>query len=409
MSWKCSVLVPTLAAAACALVATTSPAGTASGGAADNEALAKKLVNDCAGIREGDFVHVEGGTRDIELLENIAANVRKLGAFPLLTISSDRLTRRMYDDVPARYDGQAPEPWLKLAEEIDAVISVEWSETPGLLAHVSPERQNARAKANQPVGDIMLRRGVRSVSLGNDMYPTAARAEMWGVPQETLASVFWAGVNTDYRQLEATGKAISDLFAAGREVRITNANGTDFKVRIEGRKVFCSDGVISEADRAKGGPACQVWLPAGEVYLTAVPGTAEGTIIADRQFYQGKPIEGLTLTYKAGKLTSMTAKSGIEALKTRYDAAPAGKDEFAYLDVGINPAVKIPPGSRMVAWMPAGMVTVGTGGNEWAGGDNHCPYGLSTFVPGSTLTIDGKTLVDKGKLITPTAPASMGF
>jgi hypothetical protein len=147
-----------------------------------------------------------------------------------------------------------------------------------------------------------------------------------------------------------------------------------------------------------GGAACRVYLPAGEVMLAPVPGTAEGKVVVDRQFFQGSEIQGLTLTFKAGKLTSMTAKSGLEPLKALYDAAGPGKDEFAFIDIGINPNVRLVRGSRMVGYMPAGMVTVGIGNNTWAGGENNVGYNMSNFLPGSTLEVDGKLLVEKGVL-----------
>jgi len=46
----------------------------------DSEALARKLVNNCTGIKEGDLVVVLGGVRDFTLLEDICVNVRKQGA-----------------------------------------------------------------------------------------------------------------------------------------------------------------------------------------------------------------------------------------------------------------------------------------------------------------------------------------
>jgi len=44
------------------------------------------------------------------------------------------------------------------------------------------------------------------------------------------------------------------------------------------------------------------------------------------------------------------------------------------------------------------MVTVGTGNNAWAGGDNKVPYGMTNYLPGSTVTLDGKTVVENGVL-----------
>ncbi len=72
----------------------------------DYDAIAKKLVHEAAGVREGDKVLITGGVRDLERLEDLAVHVRMLGAFPLISIGSDRMTRRMYDDVPAKYDAQ---------------------------------------------------------------------------------------------------------------------------------------------------------------------------------------------------------------------------------------------------------------------------------------------------------------
>ncbi len=368
------------------------------GTSVDYEDLAQKLVTQSANIQEGDLVRISGGVRNLELLENIAVQVRKLAAFPLVTLSSERMDRRYYDEVPAKYDSQTPEFDVKLATMITAWISVDFGETPDLLADVPAERRAAVAKTFQPVDDLLIARSVRQVNLGNALYPTTARAKLFGVSQGELAKVFWDGVNVDYSELKNIGEAVQTKLANGKELHITNSNGTNLKVRIEARPVFVSDGVISDADMQKGGAACQVWLPAGEVYLTPVPGTAKGKVVVDRQFYQGKEIRGLALTFEAGKLTSMKAKSGLEPLKARYAAAGRGRDVFAFIDLGISPNVQIIPDSRMVAWMTSGMITVGIGNNTWAGGENEANYFMANFLPGSTLKVDGKLLVENGAL-----------
>lgn len=169
-------------------------------------------------------------------------------------------------------------------------------------------------------------------------------------------------------------------------------------MRIEQKPVFVSDGVISEEDMSRGSGGYNVWLPAGEVYLAVVPGTAEGKVVLGSIFFEGKEIKGLTLTFSGGKVTGMTAKSGLKRLKSVYDAAGDGKDALSYLDVGINPNVRIPKKGKMVAWMASGMVTVGIGNNTWTGADNNTSFALPMFLTGATLSVDGHTVVDKGKL-----------
>jgi leucyl aminopeptidase (aminopeptidase T) len=364
----------------------------------DHEALAQRLVNQCASIHENDLVMISGGVRDVELLENLAVHVRKQGAFPMVTLHSDRMTRRMFTDVPPKYDSQTPEFAFKLASLITAQISVDYGESEGLLADLPPERLIASGKTFQPVSDLILKRNVRQVNLGNALYPTVERARQFGITQEQLSKIFWDGVNIDYTRLQTAGEKVKQFIAPGKQVQITNPNGTNLNLRIDDRPVFVSDGIISTADLQKGGPACQVWLPAGEVYLTPVPGTAEGKVVVDRYFFQGKEIQGLTLTFSAGKLVSMTARSGIEPLKTMYDASGPGKELFGAIDIGINPNVRLAPGSRVLCWMAEGMVTIGFGNNTWAGGDNTAAFGLYGFIPGSTLKVDGKILVENGSL-----------
>lgn len=364
----------------------------------DYKELAHRLVAQAAGVHAGDLVLINGGARDLELLEDIAVEVRHMGGQALIAIGSDRLDRMLYDSVPAKFDALPPTFPLRLAGFIDALIAVDYSENPGVLEGVPAVRIAARAKAGAPVDALLRKRHVRQVYMGNDLYPTAARAQQFGVSQDQLAEVFWKGVNVDYAALQATAERVRRILAAGRKLRITNPNGTDLTVAITGRPVYASDGAISSANLRRAGAPTAVWLPAGEVFLTPVAGTAQGTIVAERYFFQGNTIENLRLDFKAGRLVSMTAQSGLEPLKAAYDAAGRGRDIFGVVDVGINPNVSLIPGSRMVGWMPAGMVTVALGGNTWAGGSNDVSFGIDPFLPGSTLSVDGRVIVQDGAL-----------
>src|SRR5262245_47755228 len=65
----------------------------------DAEAVSNRLVTQVAGIKEGDVVFVSGGLRDFELLEDVVIDSRKTGAFPLLTIDSDRMAKKYFEEV----------------------------------------------------------------------------------------------------------------------------------------------------------------------------------------------------------------------------------------------------------------------------------------------------------------------
>jgi len=331
------------------------------------------------------------------VLEDLAVQVRKQGAFPLVALTSDRLARRLYDDVPAKFDTQTPEWDLKLAGLTDAEILMD-SADEAALAGVPVERLAAQTKTEQPVFETIRKRNVRLITLGNGLYPTPSRAKQFGISEAELADLFWNGVNVDYSQLHATGERLKKLLADGKEIRLTNPNGTDVKATIEKRPVMVSDGVISDEKRKEGGAACWTYLPAGEVYVSTAAGTAEGRVVVDRLFYKGKEIQGLVLGVKGGKVVSLETKAGADELQADFKAAAEGKDRFGVLDIGINPNVRPPAGGKVLTYMQAGMVSVSVGNDTWAGGDDNTPFGLGCFVPGSTLAVDGKVIVDNGEL-----------
>jgi leucyl aminopeptidase (aminopeptidase T) len=373
----------------------------------DTEVLARKMVVELAHIKEGENVVILGGVRDIQLLEDIAVQVRKLGAFPLIIHRSERLSRRMFHDVPEKWDSQLPEFNLKLGTIIDAFFEVDFTENPGYLADVPTERMGARWEANELEDQISRRRGVRNVSLGNEMYPTAARARLYRVTLPQLEKMFWEGVNIDYAALQARGAAFRKALEAGKELRITHPNGTDLRIRIEGRPVFVSDGVIDEEDVKRG--AAETFLPAGEVYLVPVKGTAEGTLVDDEMVMdipglhgEQNVIKGFKAAFKEGKIVSLEARSGLDTFKKVYwDVVGPGRDELSLVNLGINPKVKFIPGSRLEVYQAAGMVTVGIGNQQWAGSDNPARFGSRNYLPGSTVTLDGKVLIQSGELSAP--------
>jgi aminopeptidase len=362
---------------------------------------ANKLVTEVAGVKEKDLVVVRGDVRDISLVEELALAAMKRGGQVLQVVEREQFGPRYYTEVPEQYDAQTPAFDLKLAEMATVLIAVEGTEFPAQYNQVSPARIAARGKASRPVQDTLLKRSVRQVNLGNGLFPTAATAKRYGMTKAALEKLFWAGINVDYAKLSATGEAVKAALA-GKEMQVTDSNGTDLKLKIEARPVFVSDGVISADDVKKGGAAVQTWLPAGEVYLVPVAASATGKVVFDRVPFEDGEIKGLTMTFAAGKVTAVEAKpsKAWDRWKALYDAAPAGKENFAVVDLGINTAVTVPKGSKLLSYVPAGMVTVGIGDDTWAGGTNAVPFGMYGHLQAATVTVDGKTIVDKGTLKT---------
>jgi leucyl aminopeptidase (aminopeptidase T) len=363
----------------------------------DLRAIAHQLIASAL-LQEGQSVLITGSVRDAGLMEELAIEAQKSGAQPMLAISSDRLIRRSYDDVPAKYDGQERKLDLAVAKLFDAQIAIDFGETEGLLAGVPPERIAERAKAGAPVNEAFLKRDVHFVNLGNGLYPTATLAKRLGITQTRLATGFWKAVAVPPERIRAAGEQLRTAFASGGTVQLTHPNGTSLTFDVTGRTPTISAGALTQAQAEQGGAALLTWLPAGEFQIAAVPGSAEGKVVIEKSLWNGKEIRGLTLVYSQGKLTSMTAASGLAPLKAAYDAAGSGKDRFGAIDIGLNPEVAFPLATGAIVWPQAGAVTVILGNDVGSGGSNNSDFGFAAQLGGASITIGGKTVVEKGRL-----------
>lgn len=377
-----------------ALVAVSTVPTFAHAQAPDLQAVARNLVQ-AVTIKSGDKVLISGSVRDATLMEHLAVETMKAGGQPLMVLQSERLQRRSYDEVPESYDTLSRTLNVAMINTFDAQIFVDVGETEGLLAGVPEARRSARAKSFQAAGDAFFKSKLRSVNLGNDLYPTMTLSRRLGMSQDQLATALWVAAAVSPASLRATGEALRATFANGRQVTLTHPNGTNLTFTVDAARGFTSDGAVKDGQGGGGG---QTWIPAGEFIVPATAGSAEGRVVIDKILWDGKVVEGLTLTYSRGRLTSLTARSDIAGLRAFYDAAGGGKDQFGYIDIGLNPQSKFTVGSGQVVWTVPGSIVVGLGDNRAFGGTNASDFGLASQLGGATLKVDGKVVVENGQL-----------
>jgi len=381
-----------------AIAATTVVASTTTFAQSPNSRNVARNLVQSGMVRTGDKVLVSGSVRDAALLEDIAIEVMKLGAHPLIIIGSDRLTRRSFDEVPAKYDDVTSPIGRMLVDNFDVQIALDVGEAEGLLADVPVARLTARAKANEPVNQAFFKRGVRFVNLGNGLYPTASVARRLGVPQSAVSGVFWKAAGVPASTLRANAEALRRVVAAGKVVTVTAPNGTNLSFRVDNDRAIISDGALTPEKVKQGAAAAQTWLPAGEFIAPADNGSANGKVVFDRYVWNGQLLRGLTLTFKDGELQSMTAANDMSRLKAQYDAAGGAKSRFGYIDIGVNPETRLPVGTGRVVWTAPGSVVLGFGDNRGFGGSNASDFGLAAQLANATVRVDGTTIVQNGNI-----------
>lgn len=364
--------------------------------ASDPQATARKIVHDSVQVKENEHVLIVGDPTKIPLMEAVAVEVAKAGAFPHLVLNSPEVEKRILTEAPLNYLGTANPMTIAEFKHTDVLIALSPVDDPTTLAKVPEERVALARKAGQAVTDTIYTRPMRTVALGNPAIPTAAIARFYGVPLPQMEARFWEAVNAPHMAIEESGNKVKQALASGREVRIKSQAGTDLTLRLlPERKVMMSDGQIHNApvDRPE-----QVWLPAGEVFTAPDAASVNGIVVAPLVDYRGIKIKNLRLTFEKGRVTKIEAAQNAEALKEALAKSSGDKDLFSFIDIGVNPHSRTIPNSDYCTFEMAGMVTIGIGQAPWADSPNKSEFGQDVSVPRATVEVDGKAIIKEGKL-----------
>jgi aminopeptidase len=360
----------------------------------DYEGIARKVVNICMGIKKGEVIFVQGGVHNFELVEDIAVNIRKVGAFPVVTVSTDRLRKRITEEVDIEYLKMTPEHIVKWLDEVSGYINVDSSVDPRTLMALDEAKVGAQEAALQPVQNKFIERGIRWTGMG---YPTPEKAQMYNVPYEEFHDMFWRAVDVDYEALRRRGWRIAQLLNGARRVELTSAKGTKLTFSLEGRQPVVDDGIISDEDIALGFVGNN--LPCGEVFVAPVEDSAEGRAVFDLAFYRGHRIADIDLTFEGGQVTKMAAAENEEVFRERIKNATGGKDVIGEFGIGINPEVHRAVGYTITDEKIIGSIHIALGENRHFGGKNESSLHWDLVMMHPTVIADGTILMEEGKLL----------
>jgi hypothetical protein len=105
-----------------------------------------------------------------------------------------------------------------------------------------------------------------------------------------------------------------------------------------------------------------------------------------------------TSTANVKRLSSADAGFLLRILRSGDVTAAGAKDLFGYIDLGLNPEVRLPLNTGRVVWMAAGAVTAAFGENQYVGGTNVGDFALAGAIAGATVSVGGRAIVENGVL-----------
>ena len=313
------------------------------------ETPARIAVEDCLGVKPGEKFLVITDTEKEEIAKALFTAGLQRGAEAMLVVMKPR----------TRHGEEPPKPIAGIWKEADVFIAP----TKFSLSHTQARKQATEA-------------GVRGVT-------------MPGITSE----MFLETLSADYQKITSFNSKLKKILSNKKTIRIVTEMGTDITLRIDGRTIITDDGIIHE--RGAFGN-----LPAGEVFVAPLEGTANGTVIVDGSIASiGILEEPITITVKDGFADEIIG--GAEANTLSRILASVGKKEaynIAELGIGTNPMAKI-VGNILEDEKAYKTVHIALGDNSTIGGKTKAGVHLDCLITQPTVIADDTTVMKNGEWV----------
>ena len=208
-------------------------------------------------------------------------------------------------------------------------------------------------------------------------------------------------LETDYLKLGIVQRSFEDAIR-NEWIKITTPLGTSIQFKIGNRLVTKQDGdASSKRGQLRNLIDREIELPAGAIRVAPLEETVEGTIAFPNSMWNGQKVEGLVLTFREGKVVTIKATLGVEAVKAELEAAGEAGHSFREFAMGFNPLLAL---SEDKPWIPyygygAGVVRLSLGDNSELGGNVEGGYVRWNFFTDATVRVGQEVWVEEGKLL----------
>jgi len=201
------------------------------------------------------------------------------------------------------------------------------------------------------------------------------------------------GMNADYKAISKRSLKLKKILEQTKHVKITAPAGTDIEFDISGRTAIASKGLYHK--KGEGGN-----LPTGETFNAPVEGTANGIFVVDGSFAGLGLIENVNIRVevKNGFATKITGGNAAKKLNTMLDKVGKKARNIAEFGIGTNDSARL-SGILLEDEKVMGTVHLALGNNVTMGGSVNVPIHVDGVITKPTVYIDGKLLMEKGKLL----------
>jgi len=259
---------------------------------------------------------------------------------------------------------------------------------------VIPAMERPGEEPPEPLARMMADCDVVILATGQSMTHTAARraanragARVASLPGVTEAMLEAGALTADYVEIQKSMRKIERRVRNAKTVRLTSELGTDVTFDVTRREWITGDtGVCHRRSET-------TTLPAGEIFVAPVEGSADGRLVIDVWFHERAP-EPVVVVVNQGYASKVTG-----AARAVHEMNRGGRDgrAFGTVGLGLNPNARV-TGNLLEGEKALGAVHIGFGDNVAYGGNVRCSVRVDALLSNATVEIDGKAILERDAL-----------
>jgi len=216
------------------------------------------------------------------------------------------------------------------------------------------------------------RAGVRVVSM-----PAVAEAMLEG----------GGALTADHGEIQQRVRRLQRRLRGTTSVHVVTASGTDATFTVRGREWnFHDTGVAARKGEV-------TTLPAGEIFVAPLEGSADGRLVPDAYFYESLH-QAASVVLKGGYATKVV---GAESAVLEMNRGGREGRNVAKLGIGLNPRART-NASLPEAEKALGAIHIVFGDSIPFGGRVACAVRVDAILTQATVEVDGKPVFEKGRL-----------
>lgn len=212
------------------------------------------------------------------------------------------------------------------------------------------------------------------------------------IMQNTSKELIERTFDTNYKKVSNLSRKLADLFSIGKKLHLTSPSGTDLEIPISKIKGIAETGQVHHSGEMTN-------LPAGEACLNVINQGIHGRIVIDRIAGGKKKLTNpIILNLSKGHITQIKGKK--EAEELRKSIRKFGKSGRKVQEFGVGTNYKVKWGDSILEDEKVlGSVHISLGQDQVTKGKKKILLAPKAILLDTTLTIDGKAILEKGNFL----------